>query len=235
MFVIVTQTAGALAWYMSKQQLNSFLTILLNNVFKNSLRMAVKDKGTEQLIRDTAKNIFFAQGRLHATTQDIADAAGVNRSLVHYYFRSRNLLFDQVLQEANTELKNVLDAVFTGRLHFKEKLKRLISVFIDEMLAYPFRELFIITEINTRSEHETEQIHETHIKPFLKEIAAEMEKGNLHKCNPQQFLMSLFALMAYPVLAGPLNKSFLKLTDAEFVRMMKQRKQLIFDMLYIGS
>lgn len=197
--------------------------------------MAVKDKGTEQIIKDTAKNIFFAEGRLHATTQDIADAAGVNRSLVHYYFRSRDLLFQQVLQEANTDLKNVLDAIFTGQIIFKDKLKRLINVFIDETLAYPFRELFIITEINTRNDVEAEQIHESHVKPFLEEIEREMEKGNLHKCSPKQFLMSLFSLMAYPVLAGTLNKAFLKLKDAEYLKMMKQRKQLIFDMLYIGE
>lgn len=197
--------------------------------------MAIKDKGTEQLIKDTAKRIFFSEGKLHATTQDIADAAGVNRTLVHYYFRSRDLLFEQVVQEANTELRNTLDSVFKGKLNFKEKLKRLIDVFIDETLAYPFRELFIITEMNTRPDIESDQIYETHIKPFLEEVKLEMEKGNLKTINPKQFLMNLFSLMAYPILAGNLNKNFLKISHTEFNKMMKQRKQIIFDMIYIGE
>jgi len=197
--------------------------------------MAGKDIGTEQLIKDTAKKIFFSEGKLHATTQEIADAAGVNRSLVHYYFRSRDLLFEQVVKEAKEELRTVLDSVLTGKRGFKEKLKKLISVFIDEITAYPFRELFVITETNSHNEIHADQIHETHIKPFLEEVRLEMEKGNIKTMNPKQFMMSLFALMAYPVLAGSLNKSFLKISEPEFNKLMKQRKQIIFEMIYIGS
>jgi len=197
--------------------------------------MAVKDIGTEQLIKDTAKKIFFSEGKLHATTQEIADAAGVNRSLVHYYFRSRDLLFEQVVTEAKEDLRNMLDSVLTGKLSFKERLKKVIDVFIDETIAYPFRELFIITETNNEHKIHADQIHETHIKPFLEEVKAEMDKGNLKTMNPKQFMMNLFALMAYPVLSGSLNKSFLKISESEFSKLMKQRKQIIFEMIYTGS
>ena len=197
--------------------------------------MAVKDTGTEQLIKDTAKKIFFSEGKLHATTQEIADAAGVNRSLVHYYFRSRDLLFEQVVKEAKEELRHVLDSVPTGKLSFKDRIKKVIDVFIDETMAYPFRELFIITETNNHDKIQADEIHETHIKPFLEEVKLEMEKGNLKTMNPKQFMMNLFALMAYPVLSGSLNKSFLKISEAEFNKLMKQRKQIIFEMIYIGT
>jgi TetR/AcrR family transcriptional regulator len=197
--------------------------------------MAVKDVGTEQLIKDTAKRIFFSEGRLHATTQDIADAAGVNRSLVHYYFRSRDLLFEQVVKEAKEDLRNILDSVLTGKRSFKDRLKKVIDVFIDETMAYPFRELFIITETHSDNEIHADKIHETHIRPFLEEVKLEMEKGNLKTMNPKQFMMNLFALMAYPVLSGSLNKSFLKISETEFAKLMKQRKQIIFEMIYTGA
>lgn len=197
--------------------------------------MAAKDTGTEQLIKDTAKKIFFSEGRLHATTQDIADAAGVNRTLVHYYFRSRELLFEQVVQEAEADLRNTLDSVFKRKINFKDKLKKLIDVFIDQTMAYPYRELFVITETNRHNEIEVEEIHESYIKPFLDEAKKEMEKGNLKLMSPKQFMMNLFALMAYPVLAGPLNKKFLKIGEAEFGKLMKQRKQIIFEMIYTGE
>lgn len=194
-----------------------------------------KDTGTEQLIKDTAKRIFFSEGRLHATTQDIADAAGVNRTLVHYYFRSRELLFEQVVQEAEAGLRSTLESVFTRKINFKDKLKKLIDVFIDETMAYPYRELFVITETNRHNEIEVDEIHESYIKPFLDEAKKEMEKGNLKMMSPKQFMMNLFALMAYPVLAGPLNKKFLKIGEAEFGKLMKQRKQIIFEMIYTGE
>jgi TetR/AcrR family transcriptional regulator len=194
--------------------------------------MTVRDKGTEQLIKDTAKRIFFSEGKFHATTQDIADAAGVNRTLVHYYFRSREILFEQVVHEAQEELRQTMDNLLKGELDFKEKLKRLIDVFIDETMAYPYRELFVITETNRHDKVESDKIHETHIRPFLAEIKQEMQAGHITTTDPKQFLMSLFSLMAYPVLSASLNKSFLKISDAEFLKLMKQRKQLIFDMVY---
>jgi len=48
--------------------------------------MPVIDCQTEKLILDTAMRVFFAEGRINATTQDIADTAGVNRTLINYYF-----------------------------------------------------------------------------------------------------------------------------------------------------
>jgi TetR/AcrR family transcriptional regulator len=197
--------------------------------------MAVRDTGTEQLIKDTAKRIFFSEGRLHATTQDIADAAGVNRTLVHYYFRSRDILFEKVVEEAKEELRLTLDSVLIGEKTFKQKLKKLIDVFIDETLAYPYRELFVITEAKRNKEEVNGAHHDKFIKPFLAEIKAEMDIGNIKPIDPRQYLMNLFSLMAYPVLAGSLNKGFLRLGDAEYLKMMKQRKQIIFDMVYQGK
>ncbi len=194
--------------------------------------MAVRDTGTEQLIKDTAKRIFFSEGKLHATTQDIADAAGVNRTLVHYYFRSRDILFEQVVHEAKEDLRQTMNDALKMETSFKDKLKRMIDIFIEEIIAYPYRELFVITETNRHDKMEADHMYELHIKPFLAEIKEEMDKGNMSAMDPRQFIMNLFALMSYPVLSGSLNKSFMKISDAEYLKMMKQRKQIVFDMIY---
>ena len=73
------------------------------------------------------------------------------------------------------------------------------------------------------------------MKAFMLEVKQEMNTGNLKNMDPKQFIMNLFALMAYPVLASPLNKTILDIKEPEFKRLMKQRKQLIFEMLYIGG
>ena len=197
--------------------------------------MIIKDTGKEQLIRDTAKHLFFSEGKLHATTQDIADAAGVNRTLVHYYFRSRDLLFEQVVEEARLDLRNTIDSVLKAPLAFKEKLEKIISVFIDETTKYPYRELFVITETNRNKDSVTSKTNNGSMKAFMLEVKQEMNTGNLKNMDPKQFIMNLFALMAYPVLASPLNKTILDIKEPEFKRLMKQRKQLIFEMLYIGG
>ncbi|TCC91954.1 TetR/AcrR family transcriptional regulator [Pedobacter frigiditerrae] len=193
--------------------------------------MAVKDKGTEQLIKDTAKRIFFSEGKLHATTQDIADAAGVNRTLLNYYFRSRDILFEQVATEARQEMSAVLDPVFEAELEFKEKLEKLITVFMDQAMKFPYREMYVVTEFNRTSRVIPEE-KKTIVKRFLKEISAEMDKGKIRKMDPKQFCINLFALMAYPLITTCLNKSLYNVNDAEYLKLMKDRKKLIFEMIY---
>ncbi len=193
--------------------------------------MAVKDKGTEQLIKDTAKRIFFSEGKLHATTQDIADAAGVNRTLLNYYFRSRDILFEQVATEARLEMSAALDPVFEADLEFKEKLEKLITVFMDQATQFPYREMYVVTELN-RTMRVIPEEKKTRIKAFLKEISAEMEKGKIRKMDPRQFCMNLFALMAYPLITNCLNKSIYNVNETEYLKLMKDRKKLIFEMIY---
>ncbi len=193
--------------------------------------MATKDKGTEQLIKDTAKRIFFSEGKLHATTQDIADAAGVNRTLLNYYFRSRDILFEQVATEAREAMSSELNSVFAAELEFKEKLAKLITVFMDQAIKYPYREMYVVTELN-RGDKPVPEEKKNRLRSFLKEVSAEMEKGKIKTMDPRHFCMNLFALMAYPLITNCLNKSLYNIGDDEYLKLMKERKQLIFDMIY---
>lgn len=193
--------------------------------------MAQRDTGTEQLIKDTAKRIFFSEGKLQATTQDIADAAGVNRTLLNYYFRSRDMLFEQVAAEAMEEMKEVMDSVFLEKIEFKEKLKKLIAVFMDQAMQFPYREVYLVNALNKADKTVPEE-KKIRVQAFLKEVNEEMEKGKIKKMDPRQFCMNLFALMAYPLITNCLNKSIYNVNDAEYLKLMTDRKQLIFDMIY---
>jgi TetR/AcrR family transcriptional regulator len=57
------------------------------------------DKNTEQKILDAARKVFTRQGFAAARMDDIAQEAGINRALLHYYFRSKQKLFDVIFAE----------------------------------------------------------------------------------------------------------------------------------------
>src|SRR3954464_11940030 len=114
--------------------------------------MRVKECKTEELIKDTAKRIFLTEGKMLATTQDIADAAGVNRTLLHYYFRSRDVLFNLVFKEALTKLRERIHEVLGAELPFKQKIENLVSVFYEELIALPYLETFIALHLNQHPE-----------------------------------------------------------------------------------
>ncbi|NBX80818.1 MAG: TetR/AcrR family transcriptional regulator, partial [Flavobacteriales bacterium] len=62
--------------------------------------MKLKDSNTEVKIMEAAKVVFMKYGLYGARMQDIADTAGINKALLHYYFRNKEKLFDQVFDGA---------------------------------------------------------------------------------------------------------------------------------------
>ena len=63
-----------------------------------------RDVSTEQKIREAARKVFQAKGMHGARMQDIADTAGINKALLHYYFRSKDQLFEAIFKEALQQL-----------------------------------------------------------------------------------------------------------------------------------
>lgn len=195
--------------------------------------MATRRTGTEDLIKTTAKRIFFAEGKLHATTQDIANAAGITRTVINYYFRSKDTLFAEVFEEAMEETHKKLDEVLLSPLPIKEKIVKFIDLFFAEVSEYPYRESFLISEINGHGFNFPEKEPTPVLKQFLKEIESGMEKGEIRKMIPTNFVINLFSLVAYPLLARKLFKHVLDITDDTFAQLMEERKKMIVDISFI--
>ncbi|GAA4322426.1 hypothetical protein GCM10023149_22730 [Mucilaginibacter gynuensis] len=194
--------------------------------------MPVRDTGTEKLIKDTAKHIFFAEGRLHANTQAIADAAGVSRTLLNYYFRSKDALIDQVFKEAMHGLSQQLDTVMKADLPFRKKIENFIEVFLTESIAFPYQETFLITEINSDTCKYADEDKPERMQYFLSQIQAEMDAGHIEAMNPIHFMMNLFSLMAYPLVMAPIYKKVFELSNDEFNGLIKERKMMICKMIF---
>lgn len=196
-----------------------------------------KDSTTEQHLKDTARRVFLKEGKMLATTQEIADAAGVNRTLLHYYFRSRDQLFDTVFQEALMKLRQRFHEVIGSNVVFREKIENLIEVFYEELTELPYLETFIALQLNQEPERYQEMfVHlpggKERIKNFLKEIQQEMEKGVIPEMKPINYFINLFSLMAYPYVARPIYKNMFNLTDAAYNKLLPERKDIILSLLF---
>lgn len=194
--------------------------------------MPLKNTGTEQLIKETARKILFSEGKLHATTQEIADAAGVNRTALHYYFRSRDLLVAAVFQDAMQSLSARLDACMNTDLPFRTKTEHLIELFLKDMIAFPYQETFLVTEINTLGKDLLGNIQSAPINRYLKEAEEEMLKGEIQQMDPAHFLMNLFSLLSYPLIMAPLYKQLFRMNDKKFNGLIKERRDIILGMLF---
>jgi len=194
--------------------------------------MALRDTGTEQIIKDTAKRIFFAEGKFNATTHDIAEAAGVSRTVINYYFRSKDILFEQVFKEAMTETGKKMDEVFSSSLPFKKKITSFIDMFTAELSEYPYKESFLISEINKHDFILPVKKSSEGIQQFLREVQVAIDKGEIKKMLPINFLINILSLVAYPLLTRPLFQRVLDITDVKFEHLMHERKKMITDILF---
>ncbi|WP_262711256.1 TetR/AcrR family transcriptional regulator [Pedobacter hiemivivus] len=156
----------------------------------------------------------------------------MNRTLVNYYFRSRDALFDQVFNEAQDAFLKMIDEVMDAPTPFKKKIENLISVFLKEAMHFPYRELFIITQMNRHDVITAKKSRAQKANAFLEEIQREMDKGTIKTMNPRHFTINLFSLMAYPMVTAPLNKILFGLNDEEYTALMEERKQLIFELIF---
>jgi len=199
--------------------------------------MPVKDCLTEKLILDTAMRVFFAEGRIYATTQEIADEAGVNRTLINYYFRSKKSLLVKAVKTTMTEFKKNSDRILSSGLAFREKTEKFIDDFLNNQYKYPYLESFMTAELirqrlkdNTAASFRGKQ--SAAVRQYLREIEQEMKAGTIPENNPAHFMLNMFSLMIYPVIMKPLQMNLLNLDNAEYQHVLKERKRIILEMLF---
>ncbi|MCU7613854.1 TetR/AcrR family transcriptional regulator [Chryseobacterium sp. GMJ5] len=190
-----------------------------------------KKDQTQELIKETAKNLFFVKGKFDATTQEIADAAGVNRTLINYYFRSRDNLIQIIFDEAHRVEKEKSEIIMTSDLPFKDKISQFIEGSLSTSLQYPYLETYIVSQINKGSCHKKD-VEEEDLKKLYEDIEKEMQQGNIEKMAPVQFVLNMVSLLVFPSAVRPLFLENLMITDAEFDVIISERKDIILNMLF---
>jgi TetR/AcrR family transcriptional regulator len=191
---------------------------------------AKKDQ-TQELIKETAKNLFFVKGKFDATTQEIADAAGVNRTLINYYFRSRDKLIQIIFDEAQKVEQEKSKIIQNADLPFKEKISKFIEGSLATSLQYPYLETYIVSQINKGTCHQRE-IEEDVLDQMYKDIEKEMELGNIEKMAPVQFILNMVSLLVFPSAIRPLFMENLMISDADYDKIISERKEIIISMLF---
>lgn len=193
-----------------------------------------KKDATYELILDTAKHLFFKEGKFNATTQQIADAAGVNRTLINYYFRSRNNLFELVFKEAQLEEDKKQELIVMSDLPVREKIEQYIDSFFVMAKEYPYMEIYIVTQMNqidlcaiNKSEHIQKML-----KKFYVELENEMEQGTIKKMEPIQFILNFISMINFPIAMRPLLQQGLSLSDEQYETILSNRKEVILATIF---
>jgi TetR/AcrR family transcriptional regulator len=196
--------------------------------------MKDKSKNNEEKILNAAKNIFQQKGMTGARMQEIADKAGINKALLHYYYRSKQLLFEAVFHQAFKIIAPKLGTVLNSDLPLFDKIKQFTQAYINFALEHPYLPNFIIHELNQNPEFAQKLIQSKYfpdISVFQKQIKQAVEKGKIKPISPNQLFINIMALTVFPFIGAPLLKGFAKLDDDAYTGLLNIRKTEVSDFI----
>ena len=190
-----------------------------------------KDKTTEEKILEAARKVFVRKGMYGARMQDIADEAGINKALLHYYFKNKQKLFEEIFMEAAGQLFPRVNAIFISEEPLFTKIEKFCDEYITVVLANPYLPLFVLNEMNQDPVYFFNKLWSEKKRPnpgkFLEQIQEEVNKGTIKNFSPLQLLMNLLSLTIFPFIGKPIFQMTLGIDELQFRMFMEQRKKEI--------
>lgn len=186
-----------------------------------------KDLNTEYKILEAAKNIFQAKGMDGARMQEIADEAKINKAMLHYYYRSKQLLFEAVFKNAFVLLAPQLNAILNDNSSIEEKVKNFTSNYISFIIKHPYLPAFIIQELNRNPEFILKLKGNKgfpNLDTFKKQVDEEVKKGIIKPISAEQLFINIMALNIFPFVAKPLIMAFTNTDNKDYKQLMEDRK-----------
>jgi AcrR family transcriptional regulator len=187
---------------------------------------------TQEKILEAARSVFMRDGYHGARMQEIADAAGINKALLHYYFKSKDRLFERIFTEAFTSFIPRVYEIFLGPATVIEKLEAYVDAYLLLLQERPYLPAFIFQEMNRDADRLFSMLFSGMQGPLpfaalFRQAADEMAVGRLRHMDPREILINTMALCVFPYIARPMMQRFLLGSDAEYKLMLEQRRRSV--------
>lgn len=186
-----------------------------------------KNDSTEQRIFDAAHEVFTQKGMDGAKMQDIAEKAGINKALLHYYYRTKDKLYEAVARAVINRAVPAVRRVLESDLPLHEKLNGFIETYMGIIRLNPFIPLFIISEVNKHPQHFIDKILPADLPSpnfFIQQVEEAIARGEIRAVNPRHLILNMISLIIFPFIARPMARIFLALSNAEMEKMLDERK-----------
>lgn len=189
---------------------------------------------TEVKIFEAAREVFQSKGFEGARMQEIADKAEINKSMLHYYYRSKEKLFEKVYQLSIIKLIPQIAGLLNEDLPLEEKIRKFAKKYLELIKLNPDIPLFVLHEMNKNPGRlKTFMLNEVgkKIQPFLNQIQEEREKGNTVDLPVKQIMVNIISLLIFPFIGRQVLQVILSIDDSEFDQFIEERMKFLPDYL----
>lgn len=173
-------------------------------------------QSTEDKILEAAEKEFLQKGYAGARTTAIAEAAGVTHAMLHYYFRTKDKLFDKILESKFGLLRNImLASLGDPSVPLFDKIKSAIENHLDFIAANPDLPGFMISEVFSRPERMPVVLEQLqHYAPVLveslqRQIDDYADRGLCRRVDAEMLLLDIVSLNIFPFMASGMINTLL--------------------------
>lgn len=196
--------------------------------------MDIKDaQNMEQAILEAAEKLFLEKGFASTSTTQIAREVGCNQALVHYYYRTKENLFNTIFE---TKFRMLFEHIFRAQvldenLSFSEKLSRVVKSHFDMLIENPKVPLLVVNELSRMPENlkhlrdKLQNIPSQVFIQFSKELNAEIEAGRARKVELMDVVLTMVTLNAGFFMMLPMARGIMQLNDDQIQELIAHRRE----------
>jgi TetR/AcrR family transcriptional regulator len=195
--------------------------------------MTEKDKQTEEKIFESATEVFIEKGMDGSRMQDIANHAGINKALLHYYYRTKDHLFNAVFEKIAGQMFKKFAPVLDENHSLEEKIRFFFREHISFMQKNPRLPAFLLHELNRNPERIKKLIQHLDIyklwSTLEKQHKEEFVKYNITRETIPQLMTSIAALSVFPFVAKAIISGLMEKMGYDFDEYIEARKKYAAD------
>ena len=187
----------------------------------------IKTENTETEILIAAKEIFQQKGMAGARMQEIADKAKINKALLHYYYRSKQLLFEAVFKSAFSLLAPQLNKVLNDDSDLFEKIRKFTENYVSFVIKHPYLPNFVIQELNKNPQFVQKLRSEKNfpsIEKFKLQVSDAINQGIIKPIEAEQLFINIISLNIFPFIGEPLLMALVNVDKESYNKILENRK-----------
>ncbi len=185
---------------------------------------------TKEKIIQAANDVFILKGMDGARMQEIADEAGINKALLHYYFHSKEQLFKEVFYGILSKLIPGLILIFKGEGSLPDKIEAVVAEYDSFMFRNPFLPQFVIREINRDPDQLSGFMSDKGLDFELVEkmINKAVEAGTIRQITFPHLFANLIGMIVMPYIGRPLfQRKLFKNDPVKYDEFLRERRVVI--------
>lgn len=183
---------------------------------------------TEDKILQAATEVFIMKGYDGSTMQEIANRASINKSLLHYYYRSKDKLFAKVFGMVFQLFVPKFYKIFDSDLDLFEKIEAFTEQYIELIIKNPYIPMFVMRELTNNPKRLSGAVQQLGLNPekAFQAVREEIDRGRIIDIDPRQLMVNIISLSIFPFAGKPMIRAILFENDDEaYHEFLESRKK----------